>query len=131
MKLGALCPCPACRAGRTGNFSLDISFSDRRLSRPRLEQFGAVIQAIARRIDDRQLRLLSFLTYVSGDDPDLIAAELELAPQERGQIEAVLAGLEILPYQVPPIRINYWAELFKLTVLGFVGFVVWLFFLRG
>jgi hypothetical protein len=98
-KIGALCPCPACQAGSTGNFQLDITFSDHRLSQHMLEQFGAVIKAIAGRTADPELRFWSFLEYVSRNHPDILSVELK--PEAREQVEVVLSGLE-----VPPVKMR-------------------------
>jgi hypothetical protein len=126
-KWGALCPCPACQAAATGDSTLDITFSDHRLSRSTLEQLGAVIKAIAIRADDQELRFWSFIEYVSRNHPDILRVELK--PEVREQVEAVLSGLEVPPVEVrPPPQLSWWAALAWLAVLVFG---VWWFFLRG
>ncbi len=125
-KWGALCPCPACQAGPTGDFSLDVAFSDHRLSAATLEQFGAVIKAIATRTDDPELRFWSFIEYVSRNHPNILSVELK--PEVREQVAAVLSGLEVPPVQVrPPPRLRWWVALLWLAALGFG---VWWFVLR-
>jgi hypothetical protein len=126
-KWGALCPCPTCQAGASGYFNLDIAFSDHRLSRATLEQFGAVIKAIADRTDHQDLRFWSFIEYVSRNHPDILSVALE--PDVRERVEAVLLGLEVPPIEVrQPPRLSSWAALLWLALLA-LG--VWWFFLRG
>ncbi len=126
-KFGALCPCPACQAGATGDFNLDIAFSYHRLSWPTLERLGAVIKAIAGRTDDQELRFWSFIEYVSRNHPDILSVELR--PEARERVEAVLSGLDVPPVEVrPPPRLIGWVSLLWLAALAFG---VWWFFLRG
>jgi hypothetical protein len=125
-KWGAFCPCPACQVDSTGNHSLDITFSDHRLSHATLEQLGAVVRAIATRTADRELRLLAFMRYVSTRHPDILTLNLKPPDQERA--DAVLAGLAIPPVEVrPPPGLN-WRTLLALAALAAS---VWWFFLRG
>jgi hypothetical protein len=66
-KFGAVCPCPQCKFSTTGDFNLDITFSDHRFSKTTLQAFGAVIASIHRVCDDGQLRFWTFIyTYRQG-----------------------------------------------------------------
>jgi hypothetical protein len=126
-KVGALSRCWSCKAGPTGNFTLDIAFSDHRLARSALEQFGAVIKAIADRTEDQELRFWSFIQYVSSNHREILSVELK--PEVREQVETVLAGLEVPPVEVrPPLRLSRWFALFWLAVLALA---VWWFSRRG
>jgi hypothetical protein len=92
-KWGAFCPCSACHAGSTGDFKIDIAFSEHHLSRSTLEQLGVVIKAIAGRTDEQELRFWSFIEYVSRNHPEILSVELKAEVRER--VEAVLSGLEV------------------------------------
>jgi hypothetical protein len=92
-----------------------------------LEQLGAVIKAIAALTDDQELRFWSFIEYVSRNHSYILTVELK--PEVREQVEALLTGLEVPPVEVrPPPRLSWWASLIWLAVLAFG---VWWFFLRG
>jgi hypothetical protein len=88
-KFGAICPCPECKIASTGNWDLDIAFSDHRLSKDTLKAFGEVVRAIRRVCDDGQLRFWSFIYYVSTRHPDVLGVKLPEDEQER--CAAVLA----------------------------------------
>lgn len=88
-KFGALCPCPACQAGSTGDIALDIAFSDHHMSVETIREFGAVIRAIGLACDDDQLRFWSFIDFVSTHHPEIL--RVELAPDEAARCAEVLA----------------------------------------
>jgi hypothetical protein len=115
-----------CQAVSTGDFNLDIAFSDHRLSRSTLEQLGAVIKAIARRTDDQELRFWSFIHYVSSNHPSILSVTLQ--PDACEQVESVLSGLSVEPVEVrPPPRLGVWGVLVGVAVVFGIGW----FFLRG
>ncbi len=82
-KFGAICPCPHCEVNSSGDISLDISFSDHRLSIQTLEAFGKVIQSIRQVCDDGNLRFWSFIRYVSLHHSDLLGVEMSEANTKR------------------------------------------------
>jgi hypothetical protein len=67
----------------SGDISLDISFSDHRLSIQTLEAFGKVIQSIRQVCDDGNLRFWSFIRYVSLHHSDLLGVEMSEANTKR------------------------------------------------
>jgi hypothetical protein len=69
-----------CKFSTTGDFNLDITFSDHRFSKTTLQAFGAVIASIHRVCDDGQLRFWTFIYYVSTRRPDVLGANM---PDER------------------------------------------------
>jgi hypothetical protein len=100
---------------------------DHHLSTSTLEQFGAVIKAIAGRTKDQDLRFWSFIEYVSRNHPDILSVKLE--PEVRERVEMVLSELEVPPVQVRPRpRMRWWVSLFLLAALA-SG--VWWLFLQG
>lgn len=123
-KFGALCPCPSCQAGSTGDFGLDIAFSDHHLSQSTLEQLGAVIKAIATRTDDEELRFWSFIHYVSRNHPRILSVQLKPEAQER--VEAILSGMSLPRVEIRPPP-HFTVALIWLVILV-VG--IWWFFLR-
>ncbi len=71
MRTGAITHCSNCGYSGTGNFGLDITFSDHRLSDPTLRQLGSVIRTIARTHMSSELRLYTFMQYVVENYPRL------------------------------------------------------------
>src|SRR4051794_1647899 len=60
-KFGALCPCPSCQEGSTGDINLDIAFSDHHMAVETIKEFGEVVRAIRRACDEDELRFWSFI----------------------------------------------------------------------
>jgi hypothetical protein len=75
-KFGALCPCPDCESGSTGDVQLDIAFSDHHMSIATIEGFGRVIKAIRLVCDDDELCFWSFISYISTNHPDILSVDL-------------------------------------------------------
>lgn len=72
-KIGAITECVRCGKAGTGNFDLDITFSDRRMTRKTLKKFGKIIQSIRNEADgDDELQMGTFLKYVSDNYPDIL-----------------------------------------------------------
>jgi hypothetical protein len=88
-KFGALCPCPSCRSGSTGDVNLDIAFSDHHMALETLKEFGEVVRAISRVCDEEELRFWSFISFVSSHHPDIL--HVELAPEAAERCAEVLA----------------------------------------
>jgi len=88
-KFGAICPCEKCGVGSTGDISLDIAFSDHRLSEQTLKAFGDVIRAIRRVCDEDELCFWSLVYYVSLNHPDVLG--VKLAPEVHTRCAEVLA----------------------------------------
>jgi hypothetical protein len=78
--------------------SLDIAFSDHRLSRDTLKAFGAVVASIRRVCDDDRLRFWSFIHYVSTRYPDILGANMPA--EQRDRCEEVLARANPPPVTV-------------------------------
>jgi hypothetical protein len=87
-KFGALCPCPSCQAGSTGDINLDIAFSDHHMAVETIKEFGEVVRAISRVCDEDELRFWSFIYFVSSHHPDIL--HVELAPEEADRCAKVL-----------------------------------------
>ena len=76
-KFGALCPCPSCQAGPTGDINLDIAFSDHHIAVETIKDFGEVVRAIRRECDDDGLRFWSFIAFVSSHHPEILQVDLD------------------------------------------------------
>ena len=97
IKFGALCKCPECGCGSSGNMDLDIQFSDHYLERSTLEGFGSIIKRIKDICDDNQTRALVFLYYVYKNYPKIIG-EFNLNNISLGQkarMFAILSKLDL------------------------------------
>jgi hypothetical protein len=105
-KFGALCPCPKCGVGSSGDMNLDIAFSTHRMSRKRLRQFGAVVSALRRRCNDERVCFWAFIFYVSEKHPNILKAELPAEFSERAR--ELLAKAEI-----PEVSRKRWWEFWK------------------
>lgn len=88
-KFGAICPCPECQVSSTGDISLDIAFSDHRMSVATIGAFGKVIQAIRKVCDNDQLRFWTFIRYVSVHHDTILG--VQLPPEQQAECDAVLA----------------------------------------
>jgi hypothetical protein len=97
-KFGAIVPCPECNVGSTGNMQLDIAFSDHRISKETIAAFGKVVQAIRQVCDDDELRIWSFLQYISINHPDLL--KINLDPEMAAKTEATLVAANPPPVSV-------------------------------
>ncbi len=101
LKFGALCPCPACNAGPSGDVDLDITFSDHQYSEETLEEFGNVIKAIQNASpDDPVERYWAFLQYVSIHHPSILTIDLNEDIAKR--VERVLAAISVPPIALKP-----------------------------
>jgi hypothetical protein len=76
-KFGAICPCGECGVPSTGNVTLDILFSDHRLSVQTLKAFGELVRSIRRACDDDELCFWSFIYHVAVNHPELLDVKLE------------------------------------------------------
>ena len=85
VKFGAICPCPSCRVASTGDMQMDIAFSDHHIPRAELEQFGAVIKAIAEVSDEDELKFWSFILFISESRPETLAVTLEPVMESRAR----------------------------------------------
>ena len=88
-KFGALCPCPECQSGPTGDIQLDIAFSDHHMSVETIQGFGRVIKAIRMVCEDDALCFWSFISFVSTHHSDILS--VELAPEMSQRCDKVLA----------------------------------------
>lgn len=99
-KFGALCPCPDCESGSSGNIDLDIAFSDHWFSSETLQAFGEVIRAIARVCDDEEVRFQAFLHHVSTHHPQILRYDLQ--PVTESVCNEVLIRANPPPVTVAP-----------------------------
>jgi hypothetical protein len=76
IKFGALCPCPQCQAGSTGNVDLDIAFSDFCIREDILRELGEFLQVIRFRSNDDELVFWTFLHYISQRHPHILKMTL-------------------------------------------------------
>jgi len=63
--------------------SLDINFSDHRLSWSTLEAFGAVVRSIRQVCDDDQERFWAFIYFVSVHHPEVLGVKMPEDEQQR------------------------------------------------
>ena len=89
IKFGAICPCPNCGVGSSGNMELDIAFSDHRISKNSLEQLGKVIGYIRERTADDELRFWAFIRYVAIHHTSIL--DVKLQPELESQCDELLA----------------------------------------
>lgn len=92
-KFGALCPCSHCGTGATGNFNLDIAFSDHFMTDGSIEAFGKVIGKLREATDDQEVASWAFIVYVSQNHSDLLTAEPP--PEMAERVSALLAGISL------------------------------------
>ncbi len=72
-KFGAMCPCGTCGEAATGQFDLDVLFSDHQMPVHTLDAFGGLIKSLSARCDDPTLRFWAFLSYVSDHPSELMS----------------------------------------------------------
>ena len=93
IKFGALLPCPVCRVWSTGNPELDITFSDHRLAKSTLEDFGSIIQQIREVCGDDEVRFCTFLHYISENYPTIL--NIDLKPEMSAKVLEVLECVDL------------------------------------
>lgn len=99
-KFGALCPCPRCGAGSTGDVQLDIAFSDHHLSHKTIDGLGKVIEVIGGACDEPPVCFWTFIRYVSRNHPGILTAEPPAELAER--VDSLLSRLTFPPVEVEP-----------------------------
>lgn len=98
-KFGAITECIKCGKDSTGDFMLDITFSDRKMSRKTLRKFGSVIERISRETDgDEELQIKTLLKYVSDNYPDILT--VDIAEPMATKVEALLEKMELPVFEV-------------------------------
>lgn len=134
VKLAALAPCWQCGAGPTGREQIDIVFSDRVLTRETLEQFGAVVRAIAERTPDPNARFWTFIHYVSTHHPRLLKVELQ--PTMLARATKILSGVDVpavelsmspRPQQLAGATAGRFLVLLALLIVGLLALLAWRF----
>ena len=100
-KFGALCPCPECAAGATGDVNLDITFSDHHMSEATLKAFGEVVRSICRVCEDDQLRFWSFIHYVSTRHPQVLGVDMPKDQRDRCEEVVDRASPPPVPFEEP------------------------------
>jgi hypothetical protein len=76
MKFGAICECPNCETSSTGEFGLDIAFSDWSMSEEHLKEFGNVIAYFKNKTNDPDIAFLAFIRYVSENYSSIFYADI-------------------------------------------------------
>ena len=87
-KFGAICPCPKCKVGSTGDIQLDILFSDHNFTVSTLENLGTVIKEIHLHCDNPDKCLWAFIHYISQKHPEILRVDLE--PEAKQELQIVL-----------------------------------------
>jgi hypothetical protein len=98
IKFGAICPCPKCQAASTGDMNLDIAFSDHRMAKQSLEEFGKVVAAIREKSLDRELCFWAFIRYVSLKLPSILGVELK--PDIERRCDQLLEQVRLPPVTI-------------------------------
>jgi hypothetical protein len=110
-KFGALCPCPKCGMGSTGDMQLDIAFSDHRMSQETIANLGKVIAVIREAANANgdadaerdSLCFWSFITYISRNHSSILHADAP--PELSAKVNELLARITFPPVEiVPPPR---------------------------
>lgn len=101
IKWGAICPCPACGVSSTGDFQLDVLFSDHTFARPALEQLGGCVRAIAAAGPSAkgEERFWCLMLHLSLDPSELLSVTL---PE---QLDAAVREL-YLGVRFPPLDLQ-------------------------
>jgi hypothetical protein len=107
-KFGALCPCPECQSGPTGDIQLDIAFSDHHMSVASIAGFGRAIKAIRMVCEDDELCFWSFISFVSTHHSDILRVELE--PEIGRSCAKVLARASPEPVTVEEPEFKRWMK---------------------
>jgi hypothetical protein len=100
IKFGAICPCPKCGVGSSGDVNLDIAFSDHRISKTSLEQLGKVIGYIRERTADDELRFWAFIRYVAIHHTSVLDVTLE--PELESRCDELLARGSLPDVRIAP-----------------------------
>ena len=82
--------------------NLDIAFSDHRMAKTTLEEFGAVVAAIHRACEDEQLCFWAFIHYVGKTHPKIL--RIKLKPDAQARVETLLTTLDLPTVTVRPPR---------------------------
>ena len=101
-KFGALCPCPKCEAGSTGDMNLDIAFSDHHMSKSTIGDLGKVIEKIRAVVTDDELSFWTFIRYVSVHHSSILGVDLN--PEMAAKCDAVLSQIQLPEIQIEPGR---------------------------
>lgn len=92
IKFGAICPCPNCQVESTGNFSLDITFSDHCLSMDSLKALGGLIKKIHEHSDNNDLCFWTFLHHVS---ENYVVLKINTPAELAQQVSELLNNIEL------------------------------------
>jgi hypothetical protein len=103
-KFGAWCPCGKCGVASSGDRTLDILFSDHRMSVTTLKKFGDIIKTIAAHSDDPELRFWAFISYLSDHPTEMLSATPP--PEIALRVENLLAEcqLPIVEAELKPVE---------------------------
>ena len=108
IKWGAICPCPICQSATSGNFELDMMFSDRSIPMKTLRELGEVVLAIRQVSDDTVECYWAFLQYVSVHHPSILTITLEDDMPQR--VARILDAITIPP---PTPKRSFFSRLFR------------------
>lgn len=93
IKFGAICQCPVCGGGSTGDIGIDVAFSDHRIGRRSLESFGALIKQLRAAAQDDDLSACAFLWYISENHPEILTVTFPSEVLER--VQRFVEGLSL------------------------------------
>ncbi|MGC4043920.1 MAG: hypothetical protein QM758_08990 [Armatimonas sp.] len=102
-KFGAIVPCPECDVASTGNFEMDILFSDHHITHRTIDEFGAVLKAIYAATNDPGFGHFTFLVHVVDNYPDMGLGVGKTSPGLTAARE-LLATLDLPPVTLEPSR---------------------------
>ena len=106
VKFGAICRCPKCQVESTGDFRLDIAFSDRCMEQQSLHELGAVVAAIRAASSDRELCNSAFIRYISTKHPSVLRADLD--PELEHRCDQFLQHVRLPAVTIRPLPRREW-----------------------
>ena len=115
IKLGALCPCPGCGLSSSGNFRLDLLFSDHHITPKSLSLLGQVIGTIRASTTDDDLFCSAVLHFVQLQNPNLLTSTTESSQLK--QVERLLASLNLPAVTLVPSEVEHHDEVNSDTVM--------------
>lgn len=102
-KFGAIVPCPECHLDSTGNFEMDVRFSDHHISHRTIDEFGAILKRIYASTDDPNFGHYAFLVHVADRYPDM-GLGIGKDSSGLGKAREFLANLDLPPVTLEPSR---------------------------
>ena len=100
MKFGALCPCPRCEAGSSGNMELDIVFSDHNLTEDTLKGLGVVLEHFHTKTQDPAVAFWSLIRYISENHENIL--QVPVPDKFADQVSEIYSDEEIPEVLIKP-----------------------------